>query len=60
MNERIQELAEQASFLNKDEESIDYFARLLILKCSELIETRDPRIEPAPHIYLLKYFGVEE
>jgi hypothetical protein len=29
MNERIQELAEQAGFLNKDEESIEYFAELL-------------------------------
>lgn len=30
MNERIRELAEQASFLNKDEESIEYFANLLV------------------------------
>jgi len=29
MNERIRELAEQAGFLNKDEESIEYFAELL-------------------------------
>ena len=29
MNERIQELAEKAGFLNKDEESIGYFAELL-------------------------------
>ena len=29
MNERIRELAEQAGFLNKDEESIEYFSELL-------------------------------
>lgn len=30
MNERIKELAEKASFLNKEEESIGYFAELII------------------------------
>jgi hypothetical protein len=30
MNKRIKQLVEQAGFLNKDEESIDYFADLLI------------------------------
>ncbi len=33
MNERILELAEQAGFLNKDEESIGYFAELIVKEC---------------------------
>jgi hypothetical protein len=35
MNERIKELAEQAGFLNKDEESIVYFAELIVRECAE-------------------------
>jgi len=35
MNERIKELAEQAGFLNKDEESIEYFAELIVKECAE-------------------------
>jgi len=35
MNERIRELAEQAGFLNKDEESIEYFAELIVRECAE-------------------------
>jgi len=34
MNERIQELAVQAGFLNKDEESIEYFAELIVRECA--------------------------
>ena len=34
MNERIRELAEQAGFLNKDEESIGYFAELIVRECA--------------------------
>lgn len=30
MNQRIKQLAEQSSFLNQEEESIGYFAKLLI------------------------------
>jgi len=33
MNERIKQLAEQAGFLNKDEESIEYFAELIVREC---------------------------
>ena len=33
MNERIRLLAEQAGFLNKDEESIEYFAELIVGEC---------------------------
>jgi len=35
MNERIKQLAEQAGFLNKDEESIEYFAELIVRECAE-------------------------
>ena len=33
MNKRIRQLAEQAGFLNKDEESIEYFAELIVQEC---------------------------
>ena len=33
MNERIRELAEQACFKNQDEESITYFAELIVREC---------------------------
>jgi len=33
MNERIKELALQANFLRKDEESIEYFAELIVREC---------------------------
>ena len=36
MNERIRELAQQAGFLNKDEESIEYFAELIVRECADL------------------------
>ena len=38
MNERIKELVEQAGFLNKDEESIEYFAELIVKECINKIE----------------------
>ena len=38
MNERIKELAEQAGFLNKDEESIEYFAELIVRECAKVCE----------------------
>jgi hypothetical protein len=38
MNERIRELAEQAGFLNKDEESIEYFAELIVRECIQTIK----------------------
>ena len=45
MNERIQALAEQAGFLNKDEESIGYFAELIVLECASLAKSKSERIE---------------
>jgi hypothetical protein len=38
MNERIKELAEQAGFLNKDEESIGYFADSIVWECMKICE----------------------
>ena len=38
MNERIRQLAEQAGFLNKDEESIEYFAELIVRECIQVCE----------------------
>jgi len=74
MNERIKELAEQAGFLNKDEESIEYFAELIVrecIKCCDEIddinktyrEVRlvDPEFGPKECIATIKaHFGVEE
>ena len=34
------------------------FAELIVRECAELIEHRDCRTQPAPHIYLLKEFGL--
>ena len=45
MNERIKELADQAGFLNKDEESIGYFAELIVLECASLAKSKSERIE---------------
>ena len=38
MNERIKELAKQACFKNQDEESITYFAELLVMDCMSICE----------------------
>jgi len=68
MNERIQELAVQAGFLNKDEESIEYFAELIVQECVEQIltgvRTNPPEAAPPELIQTLvrriqRHFGVE-
>ena len=68
MNERIQELAVQARFLNKDEESIEYFAELIVQECVEQIltgvRTNPPEAAPPELIQTLvrriqRHFGVE-
>lgn len=64
MNTKIQKLVEKAKKsvphgLTPDkwlEVYHEEFARLIVQECADLIETRDPREEPAPHIYLLKAF----
>jgi hypothetical protein len=63
MNERIQKIAQQSGigFLSSVPPSmLEKFAELLVRECAHLIDTREPRDEPAPHIYLLKAFGVEK
>ena len=67
MNERIRQLAEQANFANKDEESIEYFAELIIRECANIcqdidgednIDARSGRIDCA--VEIREHFGVEE
>ena len=67
MNERIKELAEQAGFLNKDEESIGYFAELIVRECAELLWTEECYTSDLALKEFLKnskkinlHFGVEE
>ena len=69
MNERIRELAEQAGFLNKDEESIGYFAELIVLECmNECLRMQlGNQYTPEELLFQTKYrkiikehFGVEE
>jgi len=68
MNERIRQLAEQAGFLNKDEESIEYFAELIVRECSEQVMSIGryntpngitPDLAIAISVGLKKHFGVE-
>jgi hypothetical protein len=35
------------------------FAELVVTECSSLLQALDAREEPAPHIYLLKVFGID-
>ena len=64
MNERIKELAEQAGFLNKDEESIEYFAELIVRECMELVEgytkQRTHTTFYKAEEQIKQHFGVEE
>jgi hypothetical protein len=59
MNERIKQLAEQAGFLNKDEESIGYFAELII---KETLQVARAGVEFGNGMEdaVYNYFGVEE
>jgi len=65
MNERIRELAEQAGFLNKDEESIEYFAELIVRECADAI-IKDSRLSDVRSAAngcvrtIKEHFGVEE
>ena len=60
MNERIQQLAEQAGFLNKDEESIGYFAELIVRECIQAVKNVGGYNEDYHMNAIKKYFGVEE
>jgi hypothetical protein len=42
-----------------DQMNLEEYTRLIVLECSRMIETRDPRTEPAAYIYLIKAFGFE-
>jgi len=54
MNERIKQLAEQACFKNQDEESITYFAELIVRECVNHVIDDDNAFD------VLKHFGLEE
>jgi hypothetical protein len=65
MNERIRQLAEQAGFLNKDEESIEYFAQLIVKECLDILDDEDngeldARSVRIAAIRIKKHFGVKE
>jgi hypothetical protein len=66
MNERILKLAEQAGFLNKDEESIGYFAELIVKECAAIADTERPNsvgcgyITKTKGMLIREHFGVEE
>ena len=64
MNERIRELAERAGFLNKDEESIEYFAELIVKECIDLVEgytkQRTHTTFYKAEEQIKQHFGVEE
>jgi hypothetical protein len=66
MNERIEKLVEQAGFLNKDEESIEYFAELIISECAKIADTERPNsvgcgyITKTKGMLIKEHFGVEE
>mgnify|MGYP003705247869 FL=1 len=59
MNERFLELATIAKIQMCSHERLQEFAELIVLECSKAIETMDARNEPAPHIFLLKYFEIK-
>jgi hypothetical protein len=68
MNKRINEIWESAggSYTRGNQhewpaakiDNPEKFAELLIQEVCDLIETRDPRVEPAAHIYIKKVFGL--
>jgi len=59
MNERIRELAEQAGFLNKDEESIEYFAELIVRECAHVALMSNGNNLHVCEL-IKQHFGVEE
>ena len=64
MNERIKQLVRQAGFLNKDEESIEYFAELIVKECIDLVEgytkQRTHTTFYKAEEQIKQHFGVEE
>jgi len=69
MNERIKQLAEQAGFLNKDEESIEYFAELIVRDCMDVVdgytkgrtfETHYDAVVQIETLFGIKHNGIKE
>ena len=67
MNKRIKQIALKANFLNKDEESIEYFAELIVRECVESLWTEECYTSDLALKEFLKnskkikqHFGVEE
>lgn len=60
MNELFKELAVKAQIEHcVSHVRLQEFAELIVKECSHLVETHDAKNEPAPHIYLLKHFGIK-
>ena len=60
MNERIKQLAERAGFLNKDEESIEYFAELIVRECAAEADRQTIYCRGIPWgRWIKEHFGVE-
>ena len=64
VNAKVSELAEQSGCkidkLGYGEGNLEKFAELIVRECAHLIETQDARSTPAPHIYILREFGVTD
>jgi hypothetical protein len=61
MNERLKDLMLEAEYAAPEiAKRAHKLAELIVLDCAKLIENRDPRAEPAPHIYLLKTYGIKQ
>ena len=61
MNERIKELSKQAGFLNKDEESIEYFAELIVRECAAEADKQTIYCRGIPWGRWLKgHFGLQD
>lgn len=67
MNERMYELINQCFICTSDGKlsqlntvsNVEKFAELIVRECSKAVFERNPRFEPAPHIYIMKYFDVD-
>ena len=65
MNERIQELAEQAGFENGHQDSngnslsyeLEKFAELIVRECADIVDKAEPY---KANDLILKHFGVED
>ena len=61
MNERIRQLATQAGFLNKDEESIEYFAELIVQECAAEADRQTIYCRGIPWgRWLKEHFGLQD